>query len=83
MKARGLYENNFNINISATQVLECNEKPYISLDGNSAEKERFVTCVFDTTFLKDDTEENKHKLKEEPHKYKKVLHYDKSPTKAE
>ena len=72
MKARGLYEDNFNINICAICVLEANGQPPISLDGNTAEKERFVTIAFDTTFLKDDTEENKYKLIHEPDKYKKV-----------
>lgn len=72
MKARGLYEDNFNINICAISVLEANGQPPISLDGNTAEKERFVTIAFDTTFLKDDTEENKYKLIQEPDKYKKV-----------
>jgi phage/plasmid-associated DNA primase len=72
MKARGLYEDNFNINICAISVLEANGQPPISLDGNTAEKERFVTIAFDTTFLKDDTEENKYKLIHEPEKYKKV-----------
>ena len=72
MKARGLYEDNFNINICAISILEANGQPPISLDGNTAEKERFVTIAFDTTFLKDDTEENKYKLIHEPEKYKKV-----------
>lgn len=72
MKARGLYEDNFNINICAISVLEANGQPPISLDGNTAEKERFVTIAFDTTFLKDDTEENKYKLIHESDKYKKV-----------
>jgi len=72
MKARGIYEDNFNINICAISILEANGQPPISLDGNTAEKERFVTIAFDTTFLKDDTEENKYKLIHEPEKYKKV-----------
>lgn len=80
LKARGLYEDNFNINICAISVLEANGAPPISLDGNAAEKERFVTIPFDTTFLKDDTEENIYKLKEEPDKYKKVNEIYKSET---
>ncbi len=80
LKARGLYEDNFNINICAISILEANGAPPISLDGNNAEKERFVTIPFDTTFLKDDTEENKYKLKEEPDKYKKVNEIYKSET---
>ena len=80
LKARGLYEDNFNINICAISILETNGAPPISLDGNNAEKERFVTIPFDTTFLKDDTEENKYKLKEEPDKYKKVNEIYKSET---
>ena len=80
LKARGLYEDNFNINLCAVGVLEANGAPPISLDGNTAEKERFVTIPFDTTFLKDDSEENKHKLKEEPDKYKKVNEIYKNET---
>jgi phage/plasmid-associated DNA primase len=80
LKARGLYEDNFNINLCAIAVVEANGAPPISLDGNTAEKERFITIPFDTTFLKDDTEENKHKLKEEPNKYKKVNEIYKNET---
>lgn len=53
LKARGLYENNFDISIHATQVLECNKLPYISTDGNEAEKQRLVIIPFETTFTDD------------------------------
>ena len=53
LKARGLYENNFDIQIDATQILECNKLPFISMDGNEAEKQRMVIIPFETTFTED------------------------------
>jgi phage/plasmid-associated DNA primase len=65
LKARGLYENNFDIQIDATQILECNKLPFISMDGNEAEKQRMVIIPFETTFT-DDTED----IANDPIKYK-------------
>jgi hypothetical protein len=49
-KARGLYENNFDIQIDATFIMECNKLPFITMDGNEAEKQRMVIVPFETTF---------------------------------
>jgi len=53
-KARGLYENNFDITIDATFVMECNTLPFITMDGNEAEKQRMVIVPFETTFTFDE-----------------------------
>lgn len=65
LKARGLYESDFNISIDATQVLECNKLPFISTDGNEAEKQRLVIIPFNTTFT-DDLED----LEKDPIKFR-------------
>jgi hypothetical protein len=65
LKARGLYENNFDIQIDATQILECNKLPFISMDGNEAEKQRMVIIPFETTFTED-----KEDIANDPIKYK-------------
>jgi|TARA_R110002096_G_C14612700_1_gene723564 phage/plasmid-associated DNA primase len=65
LKARGLYENNFDIQIDATQILECNKLPFITMDGNEAEKQRMVIIPFETTFTED-----KEDIKNDPKKYK-------------
>ena len=58
LKARGLYENDTNIMINATFLLECNKLPHITMDGNEAEKQRMAIIPFETTFTfnKDDVE---------------------------
>jgi len=65
LKARGLYENDFNIQINATQVLECNKLPFISSDGNEAEKQRIVIIPFERTFT-----DNKYDIENDPINYK-------------
>jgi phage/plasmid-associated DNA primase len=65
LKARGLYEQNFDIQIDATQILECNKLPFITIDGNEAEKQRMVIIPFETTFT-EDTEN----IKKNPTKFK-------------
>ncbi len=67
LKARGLYENNFDIQIHATQVLECNKLPFINTDGNEAEKQRMVLIPFEVTFT-----ENQEQINSDP-KYNKPL----------
>lgn len=53
LKARGLYESNFDIQINATEVMECNALPFITMDGNEAEKQRLVLILFQVTFTDD------------------------------
>lgn len=65
LKARGLYENNFDIQIDATEILECNTLPCISADGCEAEKQRMVIIPFETTFT-----DNKEDIQNNPVKYK-------------
>lgn len=65
LKARGLYENNFDIQIEATEILECNKLPFISADGCEAEKQRMVIIPFETTFTDD-----KKDIQNNPNKYK-------------
>lgn len=65
LMARGLYENSFEIQIDGTQVLECNKLPFISTDGNEAEKQRLVIIPFETTFTDDQDD-----IKLDPKKYK-------------
>lgn len=66
LKARGLYESNFDIQIEATQILECNKLPYISIDGNEAEKQRMVIIPFETTFTQDEEDLAKDPIKYRP-----------------
>jgi hypothetical protein len=67
LKARGLYENDFNISILATILLECNLLPYISTDGNEAEKQRLMIVPFQSVFT-----DNKEDIRNNPDKYKLV-----------
>jgi len=66
LKARGLYESDFDISILATFVLECNKLPFISTDGNEAEKQRLVVIPFENVFT-----DNKKDLQRNPNKFKK------------
>ena len=66
LKARGLYENNFDIQIDATQILECNKLPFISMDGNEAEKQRMVIIPFETTFTEDKEDIDNNPIKYKP-----------------
>ena len=65
MKVRGLYEKDFDINIKATIILECNKKPYIVTDGNEAERQRLVVVPFKMCFT-----DNEEDLREHPDKYR-------------
>ena len=65
VKARGLYENNYDITISATFILECNTKPYIITDGNEAERQRLLIIPFGVCFT-----DNEEDIAREPDKYK-------------
>ena len=65
VKARGLYENNYDITISGTFILECNTKPYIITDGNEAERQRLLIIPFDVCFT-----DNLEDIAREPNKYK-------------
>jgi len=65
LKARGLYESDFDISILATFVLECNKLPFISTDGNEAEKQRLIVIPFESVFT-----DNEEDLKKDPKKYK-------------
>jgi phage/plasmid-associated DNA primase len=67
MKARGLYEKDTNISIDATIVLEVNELPYITMDGNEAEKQRLCIIKFENVFTDD-----KDKINKNPEKYKQL-----------
>jgi len=58
LKARGLYENDFDIQIDATIIMECNKLPYITMDGNEAEKQRMLIVPFETTFTDDQEDIN-------------------------
>lgn len=65
IKARGLYENNYDITLSATFILECNTKPYIITDGNEAERQRLLIIPFGVCFT-----DNEEDILREPDKYK-------------
>lgn len=65
LKARGLYENDFDIQIDATFIMECNKLPFISVDGNEAEKQRLLIIPFETTFT--DSQED---IQSDPFKYR-------------
>lgn len=64
LKARGLYENDFDIQIDATIILECNKLPFISMDGNEAEKQRMIIIPFDVCFT-----DNQEDILKNPDKY--------------
>ena len=65
LKARGLYENDFDIQIDATIIMECNKLPFISVDGNEAEKQRLLIIPFETTFT-----DNPEDVMSDPHRYR-------------
>jgi phage/plasmid-associated DNA primase len=65
IKARGLYEADYDITISATIILECNTKPYIITDGNEAERQRLLIIPFEICFT-----DNEEDIKSQPDKYK-------------
>ena len=73
LKARGLYENDFDIQIDATIILECNKLPFISVDGNEAEKQRLLIIPFETTFTN-----NQEDITNDPIKYRKGDDYYKT-----
>jgi phage/plasmid-associated DNA primase len=65
IKARGLYESDYDITVSATIILECNTKPYIITDGNEAERQRLLIIPFEVCFT-----DNEEDIKNFPDKYK-------------
>ena len=67
LKARGLYENDFDISILATFLMECNKLPFVSMDGNEAERQRMVIIPFETTFT-----DNQEDLDSDINKYKPI-----------
>jgi len=73
MEARGLYEDAKDINILATQILECNQRPAIKGRTDNAMLRRIVDIYFEVILTDDD-----NLVKEDPKKYIKRNHYYKS-----
>jgi len=67
LSARGLYESGFDITIDATIILECNKLPFITMDGNEAEKQRMVLIPFESVFT-----DNQFDIETEPETYKQA-----------
>ena len=67
LKARGLYEKNFEILLLCMIIMECNKLPNISMDGNEAEKQRLGIIPFETTFT--DSQED---IDNDPENYKRA-----------
>ena len=66
LKARGLWECDFDILIMACILLECNKLPFITMDGNEAERQRMVVIPFERTFT-----DNQEDIDNDPVTYKK------------